>query len=88
MFIDIFGDIFQDDFARAVYLKPTNTPEEVASRNYLAGIAQQSAHRGPNIPEIQKLLDFLNEIDRRRGTSWTEIFPWLVNEFNKYSLKS
>ena len=88
MFIDIFGDIFQQDFARAIELKPTATPEEVASQNYLAGIAQQSAHRGPNVPEIQKLYDFLNEIDRRRGTSWPTTFPWLTNEFNKYNLKS
>ena len=88
MFIDIFGDIFQEDFARALELKPTTTPEETASKNYLAGIAQQSAHRGPNIAEIQKLYDFLNEIDRRRGTSWLRTFPWLETEFNKYHLKS
>ena len=88
MFIDIFGDIFHDDFARALELKPNTTPEELASRNYLAGIAQQSEHRGPNVPEIQKLHDFLVEMDRRRGTSWVETFPWLANEFNKYNLKS
>jgi pyruvate-formate lyase-activating enzyme len=88
MFIDIFGDIFQADFDRAIELKPMDTPEEIASRNYLTGIAQQSAHGGPNIAEIQKLYDFLNEIDRRRGTSWPETFPWLANEFDKYNLKS
>jgi hypothetical protein len=67
-------------------LKPTTTPEETASRNYLAGIAQQSAHRGANVAEIQKLYDFLNEMDRRRGTSWTKTFPWLVDEFKKHDL--
>ena len=88
MFIDIFGDIFQDDFACALELKPMGTPEEISSKNYLAGIAQQSAHPGANVAEIQKLYDFLNEMDRRRGTSWIETFPWLTNEFNKYNLKS
>ena len=87
MFIDIFGNIFQEDFARALELKPTNTPEEIASKNYLKGIAQQSAHRGANEAEIQKLLYFLNEIDHRRGTSWHQTFPWLINEFKKYDLK-
>jgi hypothetical protein len=29
MFIDIFGDIFADDFDRAIRLKPENTPEEI-----------------------------------------------------------
>ena len=88
MFVDIFGDIFREDFARALELKPTVTPEETASKNYLLGIAEQSAHPGPNVPEIQKLWDFLNEIDRRRGTSWPKTFPWLVSEFGKYNLKT
>lgn len=88
MLIDIFGNIFQEDFALALELKPNTTSEEIASKNYLAGIARQSAYPGPNVAEIQKLYDFLNEMDRRRGTSWTETFPWLANEFDKYNLKS
>jgi hypothetical protein len=85
-FIDIFGDIFVQDFERALALKPEQTPEQIQSKNYLAGIAQQSAHCGPNVPEITKLFDFLNEMDRRRNTNWTQIFPWLVTEFAKYGL--
>ena len=88
MFMDMFGDIFQEDFVRALELKPTTTPEEMSSRNYLAGIAQQAAHRGANMAEIQKLYDFLNEMDRRRGTSWPKTFPWLMSEFKKHNLKS
>ena len=88
MFIDIFGDTFKDDFAQALTLKPERTPEEVSSKNYLAGIALQSSHTGPNVAEIQKLYNFLNEMDRRRGTSWPEVFPWLVNEFAKHHLKT
>ena len=84
MFIDIFGDIFREDFERALALKPTGTPEADSSREYLNGIAQQSVSRGPNIPEIKKLYDFLNEIDRRRGTNWSTTFPWLAKEFDKY----
>ena len=84
MFIDIFGDIFTEDFNKALALKPDSTPEEISSKNYLQGIATQSAHRGPNIPEIIKLHDFLTEMDRRRKTCWQTTFPWLVGEFNKY----
>jgi hypothetical protein len=86
MFIDIFGNIFEEDFDRALSLKPADTPEQIASRNYLQGIAQQSASRLPNIPEIVKLFDFLNEMDRRRNTDWCEVFPWLIPEFAKYHL--
>ena len=86
MFIDIFGDIFNADFNRALELKPNITPEEQASRKYLEGIAQQAGSKGPNIKEIQKLFNFLNENDRRRSTDWKMIFPWLVSEFAKYDL--
>jgi len=86
-FIDIFGDIFLEDFNRAIALKPGDLPEQVSSREYLRGIAQQSAHTGPNFKEINKMFHFLNEMDRRRGTNWKNVFPWLVDEFAKYNLK-
>lgn len=85
MFIDIFGDIFAEDFARALELKPEATPEQQSVKLYLQGIAQQSQH-GPRPEEIKKLFDFLNTIDQRRGTSWPSTFPWLVAEFERYGL--
>jgi hypothetical protein len=86
LFIDIFGNIFAEDFKKALSLKPGTTPEEQSSKNYLAGIATQSGSRAPNVPEITRLFDFLNQMDQRRSTSWKITFPWLVNEFAKYSL--
>ena len=86
MFIDIFGDIFSQDFQRALALKPTDTPEQNASRNYLAGIARQAKSREPNVPVIHKLYAFLNDLDRRRATDWRKTFPWLINQFGKYQL--
>jgi hypothetical protein len=86
MSIDIFGDIFQTDFDRALELKPTDTPEACSSREYLAGIARQSASGEPRVEAIQKLFDFLTEMDRRRGTSWSRTFPWLINEFRKHNI--
>ena len=86
MMIDIFGNIFVNDFNRAIKLKPESTPEEISSKNYLKGIAAQSAHSGPNLKEITNLYNFLNKMDLRRNTSWQEIFPWLVDEFTKYNL--
>ena len=86
MFIDIFGDIFQEDFARAIELKPAHTPEELASKNYLIGIAKQSQHGGPKPKEVHQLFDFLNTMDLRRNTHWHTVFPWLIDEFKKYKL--
>jgi hypothetical protein len=86
MDIDIFGDIFKKDFERALTLKPTNTPEARSSREYLAGIAQQSASGKPRVEAVQKLFDFLTKMDQRRGTSWPRTFPWLINEFRKHNI--
>jgi hypothetical protein len=85
MFIDICGDIFFDYFTNALALKSAETPEQQSSRDYLAGIAAQSAGT-PKPDKIVKLFDFLNEMDRRRSTNWAETFPWLINEFKKYDL--
>jgi organic radical activating enzyme len=85
MFIDIFGDIFLDDFNKAIELKPESNPEEISSKNYLRGIAKQSAN-GPVVGEIIKLFEFLNKMDSRRNTNWSNTFPWLVEEFAKYNL--
>jgi pyruvate-formate lyase-activating enzyme len=86
LFIDIFGNMFDEDFARAVALKPTRTPEETASREYLQGIAQQAASGSINSAEITKLYHYLTELDRRRNTNWATTFPWLVDVFKKHTL--
>jgi MoaA/NifB/PqqE/SkfB family radical SAM enzyme len=84
--VEVFGDIFRSDFARALALKATGTPEDESAKTYLEGIARQSYQATPNIPEIKNLYALLNELDRRRGTSWPTTFPWLVDEFKKYNL--
>ena len=86
MCIDMFGDIFSQDFDRALELKMDKTPEQIASKKYLAGIAYQAASNSPNVPMIKNLHVFLNEMDHRRSTNWRTTFPWLVSEFAKYQL--
>jgi MoaA/NifB/PqqE/SkfB family radical SAM enzyme len=86
MFIDLFGDIFREDFDRAISLKPDQTPEDLASKNYLIGIAKQSQHGGPKLEQIHQLFNFLNTMDHRRNTHWPTVFPWLIDEFKKYNL--
>lgn len=86
LFIDIFGNMFDEDFARALALKPTRTPEEIASREYLQGIARQAASGSINSAEITKLYNYLTELDRRRNTDWATTFPWLVSVFKRHIL--
>jgi len=86
MFIDIFGDIFSQDFDQALALKPESTPEQRSSKNYLLGIAKQASSNPANIQKITKLFNFLNTMDQRRNTHWPTVFPWLVPEFARHGL--
>jgi len=86
MRIDIFGDIFSEDFSRALSLKPEETPEQKSSKEYLLGIAKQSAFEKPNVELITQFWQHLNTLDHRRSTNWRDTFPWLIDEFKKYQL--
>jgi len=76
------GDIFADDFAEIMSLMPERDQEDLDAKAYMQGIIKQSASTGPDAEQIRDLLVYLDEKDRRRGTDWTKLFPWLV-EFKK-----
>lgn len=77
MFIDIFGDLFQPDFQKALAAMPEHDEDQIRVKQYLNGIAKQSASKGVNRDEVSKLATFLDEMDRRRNTRWRKVFPWL-----------
>jgi hypothetical protein len=83
MFIDIFGDLFVEDFEKTLCMMPQDDPDQSNTYRYLQGIAQQSAANPVNLPEVQKLKTFLDEMDRRRSTDWREVFPWLDPVFKQ-----
>jgi hypothetical protein len=80
MFIDIFGDLFQEDFDRCLSLIDQSDPEQRKTHDYLDGIARQSRSRGTDRSQIIQLHTFIEEMDRRRGTNWKKTFPWLVDD--------
>lgn len=82
MFIDMFGDLFQADFARCQALVGDSQDQQQVKK-YLQGIAEQSTANGVNVKEVIKLETFLNEMDRRRGTDWRKTFPWLVDPISQ-----
>ena len=81
MFIDIFGDLFVEDFQKTLSMMPQDDPEQSNTYGYLQGIARQSAANPVNRLEVQKLKTFLDEMDRRRNTDWHKVFPWLDPAF-------
>jgi hypothetical protein len=47
----------------------------------MEGISKQIAAAPRNLAVINGLKDYLTEIDRRRGTHWPELFPWLDQDW-------
>lgn len=71
----IFGaGVFDDDFRQILDLMG---PDDVHEREHMAGIARQIAAAPRNVTMIENLQEYLTELDRRRGTDWRSLFPWL-----------
>lgn len=72
--------VFSEDFDRIVELMPRNTVQDLSALASMQSIAEDYTRSIPDRTEMLKLKTFLDETDRRRGTDWTETFPWLVKE--------
>ena len=72
--------VFEEDFKHILELMPQDTKEDQLALNCMQGIAHGYSQSTPNTVDMLKLKTFLDETDRRRGTSWTDTFPWLVKE--------
>lgn len=76
---DILGPgVFEADFDRILAEMRESTPSERSAKEHMAGIKQQVCAGPKNSERIADLKVYLTEIDRRRGTDWTKLFPWLV----------
>jgi sulfatase maturation enzyme AslB (radical SAM superfamily) len=81
---DIFGgDFWKDDLDRAVSLLPNTNWQEQQAHSYLLGIGAQIQNSCINPEKIVQLHTHLDELDRRRGTNWRELFPYL-EDYQKY----
>lgn len=75
---DIFGGTFwKEDLDRALNLLPNTDWQEQQAYNYLQGIASQIQNSCIDPKKILQLHTHLDELDRRRGTNWKELFPYL-----------
>lgn len=84
MYIDIFGNVFDDDFSQAIDLMPEKFPEHISVKEYLKGIRNQVSQSQPNLEKIKKLYDYLETLDSRRGTSWRTVYPWMEKLFHQH----
>jgi hypothetical protein len=51
--------------------------------DYMVGIKKQVTTANTNLMRQHELYHLLNELDRRRGTEWQKIYPWLIDYFRK-----
>lgn len=69
---------WHDDFERIFSVMPDQTEEHLEARERMTGIQrmlqQQTEH---NYTGISQLHTYLDELDRRRGTDWRSLFPYL-----------
>ena len=75
-------DIFDQDFKNILKEMPTETDQDQTAIKYMRGIRDRTLSATPDENEKQNLKIFLDEKDRRRKTSWREIFPWLIKELD------
>lgn len=77
----IFGkDFFKEDFEAVLAAMQTDTEWNKKQKSYMTGIYSQLNSVDRDQETINQLEIFLDEIDRRRGLDWKQVFPWLVKE--------
>ena len=82
---DIFdGSVFDEDFAVIDGLMLGESDFNLNVQKYMQGIRRQVAEAPVNVKEIKILKTFLEDIDKRRNSDYTKLFPWLVEEFARY----
>jgi hypothetical protein len=80
---DMFGPTFwKEDFENALKLMPHSNWQENQAYQYLTGINQQIQNSCKDSKLIVQLVTHLDELDRRRGTNWRSLFPYIEEEYN------
>ena len=71
-------NVFAKDFEQILTEMKSETWQQKNAVNMMQGLIaglEKNVYNNDN--EIHKLIVFLNEMDRRRGTDWKQTFPWL-----------
>ena len=75
-------NVFESSINETIQLLPTNTWDEKNTLDVFLGIAKKIKQNAKTDLNKQKeLIEILNEIDRRRGVSWRQSFPWLMEQY-------
>lgn len=82
--IDLLGhEVFDKEIKEILNCMPDQTDEDMMSKKYMTGILSKITSAEPDVRRMKALKAFLDEKDRRRGTNWHQVFPWILEEFKK-----
>lgn len=71
--------LWEEDFEKIIDLMREDTIDLRDSKQRMIGVRNTyKKHCQRNEVEIEKLHTYLNELDRRRGTDWKSLFPYLT----------
>jgi organic radical activating enzyme len=76
----IFGSVLLDMGYRTAIdiFDPMGDPDKSSYKDYFEGIAKEIAQSKPDLELQKQLKTYLIELDRRRGTDYTETFPTIA----------
>lgn len=76
--LDVLGEeVFAPDITNILKCMPQDSEQDIQAYNYMSGILNQIKGTDLDIRRTRDMITYLDEKDRRRGTNWHNIFPWL-----------
>ena len=73
-----FGqDFWTNDFENILSIMPEDTERNKLAKSCMLGVYKSLPKQSPFREQIEILKWFLNELDKRRGTNWKTVFPYL-----------
>lgn len=72
--------MFKQDFEKILALMPTQTNRQKNAKLHMEGLITFIENHPVDYEKISMLKQYLDEIDRRRGTNWHLVFPWLSHD--------
>lgn len=78
---DIFDySLWEEDFVSIIDVMKKDSTEDKETLQRMIGLQKRLQNTCQKTPAIiNKLHAYLDELDRRRGTNWRELFPYLIN---------
>jgi hypothetical protein len=70
-------NVFRHDFIEILSTMPSQTDRQKNAKSHMKGLLDLIENHPADLEKISMLKQYLDEIDRRRGTNWHIIFPWL-----------